>query len=262
MSGDEGVGEIPGPPELPGDPSSVHGARVEAAFLGALAGEGAAQAPAAAGDLLEVADSIATVGGFDADDLRRRGLAGSSQAGPAGLLLRAIPFALLAPLDRPRIRRDAYRVAALAGADEGTAVAAIAAALLIADLTRFDLATATVRVYQSLLEDAPFALLERFRPGQAATPAEADDDPGAALQIAMAAVLDAEGIAAAIDAAVAPGRRAAVSLAGALAGAHLGGASLDPGWRAAVPHAHRAVTLAAAVAARAVDLAAASPAPG
>ena len=199
MSGDEGVGEIPGPPELPGDPSSVYGARVEAAFLGALAGERAAQAPAAAGDLLEVANSIATVGGFDADDLRRRGLAGSSQAGPAGLLLRAIPFALLAPLDRPRIRRDAYRVAALAGADEGTAVAAMAAALLVADLTRFDLATAAVRVYQSLLEDAPFALLERFRPGQAAPPAEADDDPGAALQLAMAAVLGAEEIAAAID---------------------------------------------------------------
>jgi len=262
MSGDEGVGEVPGPPELPGDPSSVHGARVEAAFLGALAGEHAAQAPAAAGDLLEVADSIATVGGFDADDLRRRGLAGSSQAGPAGLLLRAVPFALLAPLDRPRIRRDAYRVAALAGADEGTAIAAIAAALLTADLTRFDPATAVVRVYQSLLEDAPFALLERLRPGEAAPPAEADDDPGAALQLAMAAVLGAGHIAAAIEAAVAPGRRAAVSLAGALAGAHLGGAGLDPAWRAAVPHAHRAVTLAAAVAARAADLVAASPAPG
>ncbi len=170
MSGDEGVGEIPGPPELPGDPSSDYGARVEAAFLGALAGEHAAQAPAAAGDLLEVANSIATVGGFDADDLRRRGLVGSSQAGPAGLLLRAVPFALLAPLDRPRIRRDAYRVAALAGADEGTAIAAMAAALLAADLTRFDPATAVVRVYQSLLEDAPFALLERLRPGEGPPP--------------------------------------------------------------------------------------------
>jgi hypothetical protein len=261
MSGDEGAGEIPGFPELPGDPSSVHGARVEAAFLGALAGEHAAQAPAAAGDLLEVADSIATVGGFDADDLRRRGLVGSSQAGPAGLLLRAVPFALLAPLDRPRVRRDAYRVAALAGADEGTAIAAMAAALLVADLTRFDLATAGLRVYQSLLEDAPFALLERLQPAAAAAPVEADDDPGVALQLAMAAVLGAGDIAAAIEAAATPGRRAAVSLAGALAGAHLGAAGLDADWRAAVPHAHRAVTLAAALAARAADLAAVSPVP-
>ena len=78
----------------------------------------------------------------------------------------------------------------------------------------------------------------------------------------MAAVLGAGEIAAAIEAAVAPGRRAAVSLAGALAGAHLGGAGLDAAWRAAVPHAQRAVTLAAAVAARAADLAVASRAPG
>jgi len=262
MSGDAGVGEIAGPSELPGDPSSLHQGRVEAAFLGALAGEHAAQAPAAAGDLLEVADSIATKGGFDADDLRRRGLAGSSQAGPAGLLLRAVPFALLAPLDRPRVRRDAYRVATLAGADEGTAIAAMAAALLTADLTRFDPATAVVRVYQSLLEDAPFALLERLRPDGEPPPGLADDDPGAALQLAIAALLGADGIAAAIEAAAAPGRRATVSLAGALAGAHLGGAGLDAAWRAAVPHAHRAVTLAAAVAARAAELVPLPPAPG
>jgi hypothetical protein len=253
MGGEEELREAAGPPELPAGPGTAYGARIEAAFLGALAGERAAQAPAAAGDLLEVADSIANVGGFDAEDLRRRGLAGSSQAGPAGLLLRAVPFGLLAPLDRPRIRRDAYRVAALAGADEGTAVAAIAAALLTADLTRFDLPAAVVRVYQSLLEDAPFALLERLRLDGAAPPAEGDDDPGAALQLAIAGVLGADRIEAAISGAAAPGRRAAVSLAGALAGAHLGGAGLDGAWRAAVPHAHRAATLAAAVAARAAE---------
>src|ERR1019366_1312907 len=155
----------------------------------------------------EVADSIATVGGFDADDLRRRGLAGSSQAGPAGLLLRAVPFGLLAPLDRPPVRRGAYRVASLAGADEGTAVAAMAAALLTADLTRFDMATAVVRVYQSLLEDAPFALLERLRIGGDVPGAEGDDDPGAALHLAITAVLGAEQIEAAIQAAAGTGRR-------------------------------------------------------
>jgi len=261
MGDDEAVLETAVTLELPADPGTAHGARIEAAFLGALAGERAAQAPAAAGDLLEVADSIATIGGFDAAD-RRRGLAGSSQAGPAGLLLRAVPFALLAPLDRPRVRRDAYRVASLAGADEGTAVAAIAAALLIADLTRFDLPTAVIRVYQSLLEDAPFALLERLRLGGAAPPAEGDDDPGAALQLAIAGVLGADQIETAIEGTAGPGRRAAVSLAGALAGAHLGAAGLDGAWRAAVPHAHRAITLAAAVAARAAELAEASATPG
>jgi hypothetical protein len=259
MGGEEEAREAAGPLELPAGPGTAHGARIEAAFLGALAGERAAQAPAAAGDLLEVADSIATVGGFDADDLRRRGLAGSSQAGPAGLLLRAIPFGLLAPLDRPRIRRDAYRVAALAGADEGTAVTAIAAALLVADLTRFELSDAVVRVYQSLLEDAPFALLERLRLGAVPLP-DGDDDPGAALQLAIAGVQGADQIEAAIAGALGPGRRAAVSLAGALAGAHLGGTDLDGAWRAAVPHAHRAATLAAAVAARAAELSPAPPA--
>ncbi len=254
MSGDEAARDPAAPPELPDHQGSAYSARIEAAFLGALAGERAAQAPAAAGDLLEVADSIATVGGFDADDLRRRGLAGSSQAGPAGLLLRAVPFGLLAPLDRPRVRRDAYRVAALAGADEGTAVAAMAAALLTADLTRFDIATSVMRVYQSLLEDAPFALLERLRIGGDVAPAEGDDDPGAALHLAIAAVFGADQIEAAIQGAAGTGRRAAVSLAGALAGARLGVAGLDAAWRAAVPHAHRAVTLAASVAARVAAL--------
>jgi hypothetical protein len=262
MDGDEAVRDQPPPLELPADPASAHGARIEAAFLGALAGERAAQAPAAAGDLLEVADSIAAVGGFDAEDLRRRGLVGSSQAGPAGLLLRAVPYALLAPFDRPRVRRDAYRVAALAGADEGTAVAAMATALLVADLTRFDLATAVVRVYQSLLEDAPFALLERLRIGGAVTAAASDDDPGVALQLAIAGALGAEQVEAAISGASAPGRRAALSLAGVLAGTRLGSAGFDSAWRAAVPHAHRAATLAAAVASRAAELAEASAAPG
>jgi hypothetical protein len=161
-----------------------------------------------------------------------------------------VPFGLLAPLDRPRVRRDAYRVAALAGADEGTAVAAMAAALLTADLTRFDMATAVIRVYQSLLEDAPFALLERLRIGGDAFAGEGDEDPGAALHLAITAVSAAGQIEAAIQSAAGTGRRAAMSLAGALAGAHLGAAGLDAGWRAGVPHAHRAVTLAASVAAR------------
>ena len=254
MGGDEAVRQASGLPEPAADGGDTPAARIEAAFLGALAGERAAQAPAAAGDLLEVADSIVSVGGFDAEDLRRRGLTGSSQAGPAGLLLRAVPFGLLTPLDRPRVRRDAYRVASLAGADEGTAVAAIAAALLAADLTRFDLATAVVRVYQSLLEDAPFALLDRLRLDAAAL-AENDDDPSAALQLAIAGLVGAVRVEAAIEAAAGRGRRAAVSLAGALAGALLGSAGFDDAWRSGVPHGHRAATVAAGLAARAAEVA-------
>jgi hypothetical protein len=237
-----------------GWPPPSHAAHVEAAFLGALAGERAAQAPAAAGDLLEVADSIASVGGFDAADLQRRGLAGSSQAGLPGLLLRAIPFGLLSPLDRPRVRRDAYRIATLAASDEATAVAAIAAALLAADLLRFDVATAAMRVRQSLLEDAPLSLLGRLHPEAAELP-DRDDDPSAALQLALAAARTADRVEAAVLAAAAPGRRAAASLAGALAGAHLGQAGIDDALRTSLPHGQRAAALAGAVAARAEAIA-------
>jgi hypothetical protein len=269
MSDDELAAEEPaGMSQGAGAAGPSHADRIEAAFLGALAGERTAQAPAAAGDLLEVADSIASVGGFDADDLRNRGLTGSSQAGAAGLLLRAVPYGLLSPRDRPRIRHAAYRVATLAGADEGTAIAAIAAALLAADLTRFDPATAAVRVRQSLLEDAPLALLDRLRPDAAslapipATTEEAaiaggaarrpapDDDPGAALQVALTAVWGAESLDTAIRSAAQTGRRAATSLAGVFAGARLGSRDLDDEWRAALPHSHRASVVAAAVAAR------------
>jgi len=241
------------PLESGGPPPDSLAARIEAAFLGALAGERAAQAPSAAGDLLEVADSIASMGGFDAEDLRRRGLSGASQAGPAGLLLRAVPFGLLSPLDRPRLRRDAYRVATLAAADEATAIAAIAVALVAADLTRFDAVTTGVRVRQSLLEDAPLSLLEALRADGGPLP-ERDDDAVAALRIALAGLSGADGINAAIAAVSLPGRRAALSLAGALAGAHLGGAGVDDTLRSSLPHAQRASAIAVQVSARAAEI--------
>jgi hypothetical protein len=244
------MSEVPGRDPAP-DPMSLS-ARIEAAFLGAIAGERAVQAPAAAGDLLEVADSIAATGGLDVEDLRRRGLAGSSQAGPAGLLLRAVPIGLLSPGDRPRVRRDAYRIAGLAGADEATAIAAMAAALLAADLTRFDVATAALRVHQSLLEDAPLALLDRLRPPTGDLP-EGGDDPASALHISLAVLHGAGTVEAAVRAAAQPGRRAAVSLAGALAGVHLGRNGIDETLRTSLPHGQRAVALAAAIAARAQE---------
>lgn len=224
--------------------------RVQAAFLGALAGERIAGAPAAAGDLLEVATSVADRCGYDEADLRQRGLARASQCGAAGLLLRAIPFGLLTPFDRPRLRRDAYRVAALTGTDEGTAVAAVATAILVADLTRFEIDTALVRLRQSLLEDAPFALLERLYAVPVAQLPSHDEDPGAALQIAVSAIAAADSVESALGRITAPGTRAALSIAGALAGIRFG---LGPEeWRASLPQGVRAVGLAETIAAGAV----------
>ena len=164
------------------------GGRIEAACLGALAGETAAGSAAGAADLLGVAESAAACGGFDEYDLRQRGLQRPSRSGNAGLVLRALPFGLLTPLDRPRLRRDAYRCVALAGADEGTAITAVAAAILIADLARFDLDTALVRVRQSLLEDAPMALLQRLTALPGSAELSGDPDPGIALQGAITAM--------------------------------------------------------------------------
>ncbi|MFN2582689.1 MAG: hypothetical protein ABR498_08125 [Candidatus Dormibacteria bacterium] len=197
--------------------------RIEAACVGALAGEAVAGVAAGAADLLGVAESAAASGGFVEADLRQRGLERPSRSGPAGLLLRALPFGMLTPLDRPRLRRDAYRCVSLAGADEGTAVAAVAAAILVADLMRFDVHTALVRVRQSLLEDAPMALLERLTPQAADAPPE-DGTADAVLQAAISAIADASTVQDAVDRA-GSGPPVAVSMAGALAGAHLGRAA-------------------------------------
>jgi hypothetical protein len=224
-----------------------HRERIEAALLGALSGERAAGAPAAAGDLFEVASSIAEQHGFDDADLRRRGLDRPSQAGAAGLLLRAVAFGLVSPLDRPRMRREAFRTAMLTGADEGSAVAAVAAALLAGDLTRFDAGTAVVRVRQSLLEDAPTALLHRLAVAEPDHLPANDEDAGAALQLAITALDGADGVEAVVGRLTGEGLRASRSLAGALAGARdvLG----EAGWREGLPHAARAATLADALAA-------------
>ena len=219
--------------------------RIEASFIGALAGEQASGTAAGTADLVGVAESAAACGGFDDGDLRHRGLERPSRAGAAGLLLRALPFGLLSPLDRPRLRRDAYRCVALAGADEGTAVTAVAAALLIADLLRFDLETALVRVRQSLLEDAPMALLNRLRviePAMAAGDVP-DPDPGLTLQRAISALADERPFHGVL-AAAAEGTAVAASLAGALVGARDGIDAVADVDRDHLPHAERALGVA------------------
>jgi hypothetical protein len=226
--------------------------RIEASFIGALAGEHAAGTAAGTADLVGVAESAAACGGFDDADLRQRGLERPSRAGAAGLLLRALPFGLLSPLDRPRLRRDAYRCVAMAGADEGTAVTAVAAALLIADLLRFDLDTALVRVRQSLLEDAPMALLERLRVVDGGPPMDVSDpDPGLTLQRAICALATANPFDDVL-AAAASGTAVAASLAGALVGARDGAAAITGVDRDHLPHADRALSVARRLAEAAV----------
>lgn len=218
--------------------------RIEAACIGALAGEAAAGTSAGAADLLGVAESAAACGGYVESDLRQRGLERPSRSGSAGLLLRALPFGMITPLQRPRLRRDAYRCVALAGADEGTAVAAVAAALLVADVMRFDLETSLIRVRQSLLEDAPLSLLDRLQitPPHAAEGGH-DADAGAVLQAAIAAVAGTDSIDAAV-AAAAGGPAVALSLAGSLAGAHRGAAAAAGIHREQLPHGDRALQIA------------------
>lgn len=233
--------------------------RIEASVIGALAGEERAGAASGAADLLGAAESASACGGFDEADLRHRGLERPSKGGNAGLLLRALPFGLMTPLDRPRLRRDAYRCVALAGADEATAITAMACALLIADLLRFDLDTALVRVRQSLLEDAPMALLHRLRVPEAnmGDGDPADPDPGQSLQRAIWAISGATEIEGVL-AAAAGGPCVALSLAGALAGAAGGAASIARVARDRLPHAEAGIGIAHRLAERAV---AALPAP-
>lgn len=217
--------------------------RIEAACLGALAGEAAAGTSAGAADLLGVAESAGACGCFAEDDLRQRGLERPSRSGNAGLLLRALPFGLLAPLQRPRLRRDAYRCVALAGADEATALAAVAAALVIADLMRFDLDTTLIRVRQSLLEDAPMALLDHLRVASPALEEATEGNAAAVLQAAITAVARADTIDAAV-AAASGGSPAAQSLAGALVGAHIGRPSAHGIAAEQLPHGDRALHIA------------------
>lgn len=206
---------------------SDHEGRIVASLLGAQAARRAAVRPVGADDMLAVAETLADTGEVDVDDLSLRGLDPVSEAGPAATLLRVLPFGLATPLDRPRVRREAYRHAAATGRDEGIAVACVIAALLAADLLRFDVTTTRVRVRQSLLEDAPFILLDRLIPLPEGAPLEGEEsDPGTALQLALTALERADSVAAVLE--VLPAELGvARALAGALAGVTGGMEALD-----------------------------------
>jgi hypothetical protein len=102
---------------------------------------------------------------------------------------------------------------------------AVAAAVLIADLLRFDLDWCLTRLHQTLLEEAPLGLLQRLQPLPDDAPLRGDADPGAALQIAITALARTDGtIPAVLDELAAYGEDlgVALSLAAALAGAATG----------------------------------------
>ncbi len=205
--------------------------RLLAGLAGAVEGERRAGAITGAALLLAAAESAAATGGFDPDDLRTRSLDAAPPAGLAGVLLPALAYGLLTPADRPQLRRNAHRVARLAQADEGTAMTAVAAAVLAADLLRFDLDWCLTRLHQTLLEEAPQGLLDRLQPLPDSAALRGDQDPGAALQIAITALVRTDATPRAVlDELDAYGEDLSVSysLAATLAGIHTGGgAALD-----------------------------------
>ncbi len=204
--------------------------RIEACVLGALAGD-----EALAADLIAAIECLVETGGLDEDALRAAGLGVQPPGGPGGIGVRTLAYALLTPLDRPRLRRGAYRCAAVGAVDEGSAIAAVATAVIASDLGRgFDLEQALIRCHQTLLEEAPTALLTRLRPLEDEAPLSGDADPTMALQLAITALNRASGIDAV--AAVLAGDATATSrtLAGALAGIRDG----FEGWDASAIVAH------------------------
>jgi hypothetical protein len=90
---------------------------------------------------------------------------------------------------------------------------------------RFDPATTAIRVRQSLLEDAPMALLDRLTILAAESEViDGPSDPGAALQVALSALewTACAGVAAALARLGEAGRGDAGTLTAALAGAAAG----------------------------------------
>lgn len=227
--------------------------RILASLAGAVAAEAEVGSAAGARQLLDLAELLAAEDDLDIDRARARHLGEAPPTGKAGLLLRAVPVALLSPLDRPRLRRTTHLVARLGGADEGTALVAVATACLAADLCRFDLATALTRVHQTMLEEAPIALLARLRPLREPVH-PATGDPGDALQLALTALEAADDLPGVIAEAVGyPGESvAAAVLAASLAGIRSGLAGIDEAWWSSVPARSRIETVATALAERAV----------
>src|SRR5690348_649184 len=123
--------------------------QIRACLLAVLAGD-----PGVAEDVLLTADCVAESRGLDREGFEQAGLDNAPATAHTGVILRALPCALLNSRDRPVLRRSAHLAASVAGVDEGTAVVTVAVAVLAADIIRgFALDTALLRCHQTLLEE-------------------------------------------------------------------------------------------------------------
>ena len=119
---------------------------------------------AMAEDLCLLSECLAETGGGDADALRQAGMGVAPPGGAAGILMRSLVYGVFTPMQRSRLRRGVYRCIGLSSHDELAAIAATAAAVIAADLCRgFEIEDCLVRCRQTLLEEAPTALLEALR---------------------------------------------------------------------------------------------------
>jgi hypothetical protein len=115
--------------------------------------------------------------------------------------LRGLVFGVLTPNDRQRLRRGAYAAAYAGAKDEAVACVAVAVAVIAADLCRgFTLEDCLLRCRQTLLEEAPMALLDALHP--LAEEAALTDVAGAiaSIQLAITACMRHRSTAAALQA--------------------------------------------------------------
>jgi hypothetical protein len=138
---------------------------------------GAAAAGTALDDLAQVASTQETT----------LALAGGDSALAC---LRGLVFGVLTPNDRQRLRRDAYASAYAGSKDEAIASVAVAIAVITADLSRgFTLEDCVLRCRQTLLEEAPMAVLDALHPLDQEAPLPSGGGVIAALQLAITSCL-------------------------------------------------------------------------
>ena len=192
------------------------GAMLDSALRGAAAGAVAAARLDLLDDLL-AAQYTLPAGERAGHRGARRGPA--ADGGATSLMLRGIPFGLLTPLDRPRLRSATYHSVTAAGGDDLLAITAVAVAVISADLARrFAIGEAEFRCRQTLLEEAPAAVLGALNPHGDLSLLGSDSGALAALRIALTALHRGEGVDDVVDRSAGDDRAVSVVLAGAWAG--------------------------------------------
>ena len=145
---------------------------------------GATGRPEIESDLVETANRAAACGGYD-----REKFANFSSPSPAASSLRGLLYGVLTPHDRVRLRRDAGAAALAGSRDEAAAAVAVAVAVIAADLSRgFPLDECATRCRQTLLEEAPLAVLDALHPLDEGVEMAPGGSAIASLQCAITAV--------------------------------------------------------------------------